>query len=155
MNDSNKIIKVHNILQKLEPHIKGGLSNQEACKYCNIPQSSFYYYAKKYKWFLERIGTFRTYRSILLVNIFNHYLFVLHEKYMVEHIELNPNEWKFLKWLATHDKSFNDIYGKSVSSVDTNYNPYRNVSEVIDNLEIEVQKGNNSPALTPKALASL
>lgn len=130
---------IENVLQKLEPYVKSGLSVRKSCNVCGIPESSFYHFAKKYPWFLERIELFQTYQSVLLSNIFHQKLEQLHHKFVVEGIEPTKQEWRFMQWFALNAKSCSNLFGKT-TFIKISDKADANISEVLDRLEEEAKK---------------
>lgn len=152
--------ELENILHKLEPHIKAGLSVPKACNLEDIPVSTVYKYINENVNFMERIEAFKGFKAKLISNIFMHRLLKINDKIaivekirakmdeledvnqkklfldMIEGLDINGNDWGFLQWLALNDKSLRDEYGARQEITGKDGEP---VSSILDKLEKPVK----------------
>jgi len=102
------------IVQKLEPYLKAGLSLRKACLEAQVPKSTVYEHIKKDAKFADKIERNRHYLSILVSNTTVRQLLDIVDKQQKlqdkkakgEKIgtidRLNKIELEFLKWFATN-----------------------------------------------------
>lgn len=100
-----------NIVRKLEPHLKAGLSHRKACQQAQIPKSTFYDLYEEDPEFADKIDTSQSYLSVLTSNIF--YVLVSKIATKIKDGErLRREDLDFLKWFATNSKTTKDEFGE-------------------------------------------
>ncbi|KKS11244.1 MAG: hypothetical protein UU67_C0079G0006 [Candidatus Daviesbacteria bacterium GW2011_GWB1_41_5] len=100
-----------NIVRKLEPHLKAGLSPRKACQQAQIPKSTFYDLYEEDPEFADKIDTIRSYLAVLTSNIF----YVLISKIAAKIKDggsLRREDLDFLKWFATNSKTTKEEFGE-------------------------------------------
>lgn len=112
--------KKDEILRKLEPYLKSGLTVHKACLEAKIPDSTVSDLMKDEK-FAEKIKTFQQYLSVLTANAFYNLLVKLIKKmtgvknpdgtWKEEPQDLSKNELELLKWHSTKSKITREEYG--------------------------------------------
>lgn len=123
-----EVEQLETILQKLRPHLEGGLSVTKSCVLAGVAESSIYEHMKNHKWFLERIEAFKTYQSKALSNIFTWRIRNIKENIeyieerskdgtdkftqQIENYKLMPKQedWQFLQWFAQNSRSVREEY---------------------------------------------
>lgn len=104
------------ILHKLEPYLKTGLSINKALSEAKIPSSTFYKLMKEDEKFVERINTFRNFVAILTNNALIKQLMVITTKQNPpkghEISPLNKEDIKFLQWVALNSNLMKDEWGE-------------------------------------------
>ena len=166
-----KPVAIKNMVHKLEPYLKSGLSIRKACSISQIPRSTFNKYYAENEWFMYQIESFRVYQSVTvcgliawrLEHIINRVHAVRHFESMndsLSYLKLKKNmrdfepsekDWKFIQWLATHSTSLREEYGsqresinKKKSSSEDNYLSNESSRDRVNqiNTQISLMKGN-------------
>lgn len=124
------------IVRKLEPFLKRGISVRKACHLANIPHSTVYDYLNKDDMFSDRIEAIKSYRLSLVSDLLSYRLEKISSNIktikgiekalnnpklkpeiknnmetIVYRLEPTKDDWKFIEWLATNDKTINESFG--------------------------------------------
>lgn len=107
------------MVQKVEPYLKSGLSVRKALKEAGIPRSTFYAIMDRDDDFKDQIERFTQFISIILNNA------LVKQLQDITHKQANGNaltkeELDFLKWFATNSNSTKEEFGerKEIGIVD-------------------------------------
>jgi hypothetical protein len=99
------------MVQKLEPYLKSGLSIRKALIEAEIPRSTFYDLMEKDQWFSDQINRFRQFVSIMLNSTVVALLQdIVQKKNKGE--KLTKDDLDLLKWYATTSTQTRDEYGE-------------------------------------------
>lgn len=99
------------MLQKLEPYLRSGLSIRKALKEAQVPNSTFYDLMSRDSKFSEQIGRFRQYLSILLNSSIIKHLQSITRK-QNENVPLTKEDISFLQWFATNSNLTREEFGE-------------------------------------------
>jgi len=107
------------MLQKLEPYLRSGLSVRKSLREAQVPSSTFYDIMARDIEFSEQINRFRQYVPILLNNTLVRELQDIVKK-KSEGKELTKDDMDFLKWFATNSNLTREEFGerKDIGLVD-------------------------------------
>ncbi len=107
------------ILQKLEPYLKSGLSVRKSLMQAKIPNSTFYSLMEKDDKFREQIRVYSQFLSIMLNSSLVKELQAIVKK-QNEGKALNADDKKFMQWFALNSNLAKDEYGerKKVNVID-------------------------------------
>lgn len=107
------------ILQKLEPYLKSGLSVRKALMQAKIPNSTFYTLMERDDKFKEQIRVYSQFLSIMLNSSLVKELQAIVKK-QNGGITLNADDKKFMQWFALNSNLAKDEYGerKKVNVID-------------------------------------
>lgn len=100
-----------NIVRKLEPYLKSGLSIRKACDEAKIPKSTVYDFIKEDKEFADKISTLQNYLSILISNIVYVHLVAIKNKQQ-NNEKISKEDLDFVKWFAVNSKLTKDEFGE-------------------------------------------
>ncbi len=121
-----------NILQKLEPYLKSGLSVNKACLEAKIPKSTVYDFIEKDSSFSERIEAYKNFMSVMVSNSVMREFSRIIEKQQGELVDdgkgnkvrkwgkLDGQEIGFIQWVALNSQATREEFGRrqDVSVVD-------------------------------------
>lgn len=99
------------MVQKLEPYLKSGLSIRKAVLEAQIPRSTFYDLMAKDPKFADQINRFRQFISVLLNNGIVRQLQTIIQK-QNEKQKLDSDELNFMKWFADHSNLTKEEFGE-------------------------------------------
>lgn len=99
------------MLQKLEPYLKSGLSVRKALREAGIPNSTFYMLKDRDTEFLEQINRFQQFISVLLNSSIVRQLQDIIKKQNAK-VALAKEEIEFMKWFATNSNQTKEEYGE-------------------------------------------
>lgn len=130
------------VLDKLRPYLRGGLSVKKACLEADVPKSTAYDWMSKDKWFLDQINRDLQFLSVLGTNAVVAQLHDIIQKQneMVkvggrEHKqELNKEDIKFLKWFVTNSSKTREEFSPRQEIV-ASYDPeveYQRITELLE-----------------------
>jgi hypothetical protein len=112
ITDDEKKEMVH----KLEPYLKAGLSIRKALKEAQIPRSTFYKVMDRDDGFRDQIDRFRQFLSIMLNNsIVRHLQVVVNKQNPKEgetKVPLSKEDVAFLQWFATNSNHTREEFGE-------------------------------------------
>jgi len=133
--------KKKEMLQKLEPYLKSGLSARKALGEAQIPNSTFYKIMERDDRFREQIQRFQQYLSVMLSNTIARELFGIARK-QNKGEQLTKSDIKFLWWFALHSNSTREEFGRKegVSSFDPELEAQR-IKSMLD--KVYGEDGNN------------
>lgn len=106
------------ILRKIEPYLKSGLSIGKALYEAQIAKTRFYEYYADDPSFAEKINGFRNFVAVLLNNALVRQLHTIIEKQngddkkKLKPKELKASEIEFLKWFALNSNLTKDEFGE-------------------------------------------
>ncbi len=98
------------IVQKLEPYLKSGMTLRKACYEANIPKSTVYDLKEKDIEFSDKIERFQQHISILVSNTTYLLVVKIHSK-VEKGEELTKQEYGFIKWFALNSKCTKEEFG--------------------------------------------
>lgn len=105
------------ILHKVEPYLKSGLSVRKALSEAKIPNSTFYHLMNEDEHFREQIDTFRNFVSVLLNNTLVRELMTIIDKQNgnearnIKSQPLNRDDIAFLQWFALKSNLTKEEWG--------------------------------------------
>lgn len=99
------------IVRKLEPYLKAGLSIKKACAEANIPKSTVYDYMESDEAFSDHIRHIEYSLSITLSMTFLKQLEAIKAK-QENSTPLNKEDLDFLKWFALNSNLTKEEYGR-------------------------------------------
>ncbi len=106
------------MLQKIEPYLKCGLSVRKALLEVKIPNSTFYRLMEEDGYFREQIGRFRQFTAVLINNALVRELQFIIEKQNGSEIRkirpqpLNKDDRAFLQWFALNCNQAKEEFGR-------------------------------------------
>jgi len=108
------------MVSKLEPYLKSGLSIRKSLFEAQIPKSSFYKAMERDEEFRDQIGRFRQFVSVLLNNSVIRLLQNIVKTQNTEGKVLTKDDIAFLQWFADHSTLTKDEFGsrKEISLYD-------------------------------------
>lgn len=144
-------------LQKLRPYLENGLSMEKACSFASVPVRNVYLWMETHDWFLQRIHTYKNYKSKVVSDVFRYKVEMIKFKIglldelrkklsdptldspakvllidQIDKLELNGGEISFLQWIAQNDKALRDEYGARTEVTGKDGAP---LGQVLDSLE--------------------
>jgi hypothetical protein len=133
------------MLQKLEPYLKSGLSIRKALKEAEIPSSTFFDIMSKDLKFAEQINRFRQFVSVLLNNAIVRKLQDIIKKQNAG-TELTKDDTDFLKWFATNSNLTREEFGerKDIGLYDPEIE-IQKIAGLIDELSTKEVKTDEQP----------
>lgn len=99
------------LVQKLTPYLKAGLSVKKACVEAGLPKSTVYDYLTVDEGFSDQIGRIQQSISVKLAMTFAKQLDVISTK-QAESTALSKDDIDFLKWMALNSISTKEEFGK-------------------------------------------
>ena len=109
------------MLQKLEPYLKSGLSVRKSLKEAQIPSSTFYDILSRDTKFSEQIDRFQQFIPVLLnSSIVRQLQSIIQKQNIGSSTPLTKEDIDFLKWFATNSNLTKEEYGerKEIGLVD-------------------------------------
>lgn len=99
------------VVQKLEPYLKMGLSLRMACTEAEVPRRTVYDWMSKDESFLHQIQVFQQYLSVVTSNAIVHQLFGIIQK-QNSNVPLTDSDLNFLKWFVLNSTATKEEFGK-------------------------------------------
>lgn len=99
------------IVKKLEPYLKAGLSMRKSCLEAGVPRSTVYKILDQDEQFMDQIRRYQQFLSVAVSNSMVRQLFSIKVK-QNNGEELTTDDLGFLKWFATHSKATKEEFGK-------------------------------------------
>lgn len=118
------------LVQKIEPYLKAGLSIRKACLLSGVPRSSLYKIMDEDEFLRDQIDQFRDYTSILVSTMLSRKLHVIWGKQQAG-LDIESEDLEFIKWFALNSVHCRNEFGKSARSA-PNFDP-----------ELELRRINN------------
>jgi hypothetical protein len=118
LTEAQKAQRKENLLQKLEPYLKSGLSVNKALHEANIFNSEFYKYMAEDRLFGEKVAKYRQYISILANQAIVTELFAIVEKQNgneaknIKPQPLSKEDVDFLWWFALNANVCREEWGR-------------------------------------------
>lgn len=101
-----------NLVYRVEPYLKAGLSVRNACLMSGVPRSTLYKIMEEDDYLKERIDHFRIYLNVVAVTSVSRQLYKIIQKQQAGR-ELTTEDIDFLKWFALNSRQCRDEFGRS------------------------------------------
>ena len=102
-----------NIVRKLEPYLKTGMTLRKACFESGVPRQQVYYWMNIDQDFSDKIQRLRQYLSVILNNTLFRELLVIIRKQNTG-LPLDRDERRFLIWYALNSGQLIEEFGRRV-----------------------------------------
>lgn len=102
-----------NLVYRIEPYLKAGLSVRNACLMSGVSRSTLYKIMQEDDYLRKRVDQFRIYLNVATVTSISRQLYRIIQKQQLDE-DLSVEELEFLKWYALNSLQCRDEFGRPV-----------------------------------------
>lgn len=130
LTDEQKTRRKEEIVSKLEPYLKSGLSVNKALKETKTHNSEFYKFMSEDRLFGEEIARFRNFISVLVSSALVTHLMDIARKQTGygQPQGLSKDDVDFLQWFAVHSNNTTGEYGRRIK--ESSFDPEMEMQQV-------------------------